>query len=268
MKLSVIDTLCPRDSLRDKLSLLERLGIEGIELESALPAIAQEGQENVLEALASSNVKLSTMLLGYQGGLQSQNREMREKTVDRIKQYLRACSDLGGVGVVTVPSDRRGRSPFRFSFGGNKENRKQSVVENYRTLGKYAQDLGVYIIIEPLDHFHTNFINTCDEAVEICRMTGSNMVRTCPDLFHMSIEEPNISEKIDGFSEYIIHLHIGDNDGKSKFAVLPGKGNLDFTSILGTLKKIQYSNYLSLDCRIPNEAEMDSSVQFLRTSML
>lgn len=267
LKISIIDTLCPRYSLQDKLYLLEQLGIEGIELETALSGSVQGKKERVLEALSSSKVKLSTVLLGYQGNLLSKNREMRERTVDRIKQYLRTCAELGGMGVVTVPSSRKSRSPFNFFLRSNEETRRALAVEQYRILGKYAQELGVYLIIEPLDRFQTNFINTCNEAVKICRMTGSDMVKICPDFFHMSIEEPNINEKIKEFSEYIVHLHIGDNDMKSKFAILPGKGNLDFINIFRVLREIKYSNYLSFDCRIPGEEELHSSTQFLKKLM-
>jgi sugar phosphate isomerase/epimerase len=243
---------------------LEQLGIKGIELETALSGLIQEKKESVGEALSNSTVKLSTVLLGYQGDLVSKHREIRERALERIKQYLKACAELGGIGVVTVPSRRKGRSPLDLFLPRKKENKKALAIEQYRTLGKYATELGVYIIIEPLDHFRTNFVNTCDEAVEICRMTGSGMVKICPDLFHMSIEEPSINERIKEFSDYVVHLHVGDNDLKSRFAILPGKGTLDFMNILRTLKETRYSNYLSLDCRIPSEEELLSSVGFLK----
>jgi len=229
--------------------------------------LVQEKKESVLSALSSSKVKLSTMLLGYQGNLLSKNRKKRERTLHRIEQYLKACAELGGIGVVTVPSPPKSRSLFNFLLPNNKETKRALVVEQYRILGRYAQELGAYIIIEPLDHFRTNFLNTCDEAVEICRMTGSDMVKICPDFFHMSIEEPNIDEKIKEFSDYIVHLHIGDNDMKSKFALLPGKGNLDFINIFRVLREIKYSNYLSFDCKIPGEEELHSSAQFLKKLM-
>ncbi len=233
-------------------------------MESALSGILQEKKKSVIESLSSSKVKLSTILLGYQGNLLSAHKETREKTVDRIMAYMKACADLGGIGVVTIPSHRKKRRLFSFLTGDSKEIKKDLAVQQYKLLGKYAQDLGVYIIIEPVDHFQTDFINTCDEAVELCRNTGSDMVKICPDLFHMSIEEPNINEKIRELHEYIVHLHMGDNDRKSRFAVLPSRGNLDFRGILEALRNINYSNYLSFDCRIPSEEELDSSIQFLR----
>ena len=174
------------------------------------------------------------------------------------------CAELGGVGVVTIPSPRKKRNPFQFLMSLKNETKKSLAVEQYRTLGKHAQELGVYIMIEPLDRSRVNFINTCNEAVEICRMTQSDAVRICPDFFHMSIEEPGISKKIREFSEYIFHLHIGDNDSKSKFAMLPGRGKLDFKAIFDALRKTRYSNYLSLDCAIPSKEELASSVQYLR----
>lgn len=264
LKISVIDTLCPRDSLQDKLCFLEQLGIEGIELESTLSGSAQEKEKSVREALSASKVKLSTVLLGYQGDLLSKHREIRQKTLEKIKQSMEVCAKLGGIGVVTVPSPRKSHNLFTIQLSRSKEARKRLAIEQYAILGKYAEELNVYVIIEPLDNSLTNFINTCNQAAEICRMSGSGMVKICPDFFHMSIEEPNISEKIKQFSDYIVHLHIGDNDMKSKFAVMPGKGNLDLKGIFGALKTINYFNYLSFDCKIPSEEELRSSVHFLK----
>ena len=264
LKISVIDTLCPGHSLREKLCLLEQLGIEGIELESALSWPLHEKRKVAHDLLSSSRVKLSAVLMGYQGNLLSRNKKFRKRALNRIREYMDTCAELDGVGVVTIPSPRKKRNPFQFFMSPKKETRKSLAVEQYKKLGKYAQELGIYIFIEPLDRSRVNFINTCTEAVEICRMTESDAVRICPDFFHMSIEEPDISEKIYEFSEYILHLHIGDNDSKSEFAILPGKGKLDFVAIFDVLKKIKYSNFLSLDCKIPSKDELASSVQYLR----
>jgi sugar phosphate isomerase/epimerase len=264
LKISVIDTLCPGHSLQERLSLLEQLGIEGIELESALSWPLQEKKKFVHDLLSTSKVKLSSVLIGYQGNLLSKNKEKRKKALNRIKEYMKACAELDGVGVVTIPSPHKRRNPFQFLMSPKKETKKLLAAEQYRELGKYAQELGVYVMIEPLDRSRVDFINTCNEAVEICRMTGSDAVRICPDFFHMSIEEPEISEKINDFSQYIIHLHIGDNDLKSKVAILPGRGKIDFADILDTLTKNKYTNYLSLDCAIPNEEQLAASVQYLR----
>jgi len=264
LKISAIDTLCPGNSLREKIYLLEQLGIEGIELESALSWPLSEKIKTANDILSTSKVKLSAVLVGYQGKLLSRNNRTRKKTIDRIKKYMEACAELDGVGVVTVPSPHKSRNPFQFFMYPRKENKKSLAVEQYRKLGKYAQELGIYIMIEPLDRSRVNFINTCNEAVDICRKTENDAVRICPDFFHMSIEEPEISKRINELSEYIPHLHIGDNDSKSEFAILPGKGKLDFVAIFGALRKIKYSSYLSLDCKIPTKEELASSVQYLR----
>jgi sugar phosphate isomerase/epimerase len=264
LKISVIDTLCPGLSLQERLSLLEQLGIEGIELESALSWPLQEKKEFVHDLLSSSKVKLSSVLIGYQGNLLSRNKKKRERTLDRIKEYMNVCAELDGVGVVTIPSPHKKRNPFQFLMSTKKETKKSLAVEQYSKLGKYAQELGIYIMIEPLDRSRVDFINTCNEAVEICRMTGSDAARICPDLFHMSIEESEISEKIQEFSQYILHLHIGDNDSKSKVALLPGRGKINFADIFNTLKKNRYGKYLSLDCVIPNKEQLAASVQYLR----
>ncbi len=268
LRLSIIDTLCPRNNLLEKLELLEQIGIEGIELESALSGGVQDKIKSVREALSSSVVKLSTVLIGYQGGLIERNRDSREKTLNDIKRYMDACVCLNGVGVVTIPSPHRRRGLFGISLHRNRESNNALAVEQYRTLDKYAHDLGVYVIIEPVDHFQTDFINTCDQAVEICKMTDTDTIKICPDFFHMSIEHENIAEKLQELSDYIAHLHIGDCDNKSKFAVMPGRGQIDFASASEALRAKGYSNYLSFDCAIPNEEELVQGVHFLEERFL
>jgi len=268
LKLSIIDTLCPRNSLLEKLELLEQIGIEGIELETSVSWPVQDKIKSVHEALSSSKVKLTTLLIGYQGGLLAKNRDIREKTLEEMKRYMETCSRLGGSGVVTIPSPLRHRGLFDISIRRNKETAKALAIEQYKTLGEYARNLGVYVIIEPVDHFQTNFINTCDQAVEICKMTRAEMIKICPDFFHMSIEHENIADKIREFSDFIVHLHIGDRDNKSKFAVMPGRGNLDLKSAFEALKAINYSYYLSLDCKILDEKELRWGIHFLEEAFL
>ena len=255
-------SICPNHDLFSKLSLIEKLHIDGIELEMNSKENPEKKKKNLTETFSSSSIKLSAIHLGFLGELQSTRFLQRRKAIEKTKQFLKVCAELGGIGVITIPSQFKRAKPGLTSRSAKKI--KAKIAEVYGKLGEYAQDVGAYIILEPIDHTLVDFINTCSEAVDIIKMTGSDMVKICPDFHHMSIEEPAISSKIIEFASYIKHIHINDDGFEKTLSKLPGEGSLDFSSIINSLKEIKYQNCLSFDCGIPNEEKLLTSIELVK----
>jgi sugar phosphate isomerase/epimerase len=58
----------------------------------------------------------------------------------------------------------------------------------------------------------------------------------------MNIEEIDFSDSIIKSGNFLKHIHFSDSNRK-----MPGLGHINFDSILKTLRKIQYNNYIGLE---------------------
>jgi sugar phosphate isomerase/epimerase len=82
------------------------------------------------------------------------------------------------------------------------------------------------------------------------------------DFFHMNIEEADIAKSIEDAGSYIMHVHLADSN-----RLLPGYGHTDFKSGFNALKKINYRNFMALECRIPGDPdiELPKCVKYLKS---
>lgn len=79
-----------------------------------------------------------------------------------------------------------------------------------REIGKKMEPYGMRLVIEPLNRYETNFINTVPEGAEIARRIGCDNVKTMVDFFHHSMVG-GTDKDILSHKEYIGHIHVASN---------------------------------------------------------
>ena len=109
------------------------------------------------------------------------------------------------------------------------------VVKNLKDACKYAEERGKQICLEPLNRFETDFINTCDQALQMCKDVGSPALKIQLDTFHMNIEEKNQAEAIRKAGKLLAHVHACGCDRGT-----PGNDHIDWKGIAQALKDIGY----------------------------
>jgi len=259
MKIAVQENLVPGKTFSEKVPNIEKYGFEGVEVQGRDLTQKIEG---IKSALSTSKVKFSTVCSGYGGDLLGSDRQTRQTAIEGIKERLKICADLGGVGVITVPTFRDPKIPDLYPWYPDvKEVEKQILIEECKILGDYADDVGAYVILEPLNRYETHFLNRLQQAVEICKAVGREHVKIMADFFHMNIEEPDIPSSLEEASEYIVHIHLADSNRQ-----LPGCGHTDFESPFRVLKKTGYKNFMALECRVPGDPHetLPKCVEYLR----
>jgi len=259
MKLAVQENMVPGKTFLEKLRNAEKYGFEGVEVWGTnLP----QRLETVKEALSTSNIKISTVCSGYGGDLLGADRKTRETAINDIKDRLKISAELGAVGVITVPTFRGPKIPDLYPWRTDvMEIEKEILIEECKILGKYADDVGAYVILEPLNRYETHFIRRLEQAVEVCEAVGKEHVKIMADFFHMNIEEADIPSSIEKAKDYIVHVHLADSN-----RLLPGYGHTDFKSGFTALKRIGYNRFMALECGIPGdpEIELPKCVNYLR----
>ena len=242
MRLAVQDVMVPAETFIEKLQKMESYSFEGVEVRGAdMPKKFRE----LKTALKSSKVKFSTVC-GFPGDLLGADRKTRETAIQTLKDLLSMCGELGGVGVITVPTFGGPKISDLYPWCPRVEDvEKKILIEELKILGNYAEDVGAYVILEPLNRYETHLIRRLEQAAEICKVVGMDYVRMMADFFHMNIEEADISSSIEDAADFIVHIHLADSN-----RLLPGYGHTDFKMPFKALKGVGYKNFMALECRL------------------
>jgi D-psicose/D-tagatose/L-ribulose 3-epimerase len=112
----------------------------------------------------------------------------------------------------------------------------RTVARNLKELCKYAEDRQKQVCLEPLNRFETDFINTCDQALDMVESVGSPALKIHLDTFHMNIEEKNQAAAIRKAGKLLGHFHACGSDRGT-----PGNDHIDWEPIAKALKAIKYN---------------------------
>lgn len=118
----------------------------------------------------------------------------------------------------------------------------KTVVRHLKTLSRYAEARGLQICLEPLNRFETDFINTCDQALQMVRDVDSPALKIQLDTFHMNIEEKNQAAAIRKAGKHLAHLHACGCDRGT-----PGNDHIDWPGIARALKDIGYQGDIVIE---------------------
>ncbi len=110
-----------------------------------------------------------------------------------------------------------------------------AVVKNLKALAKLAQDAGVELVVEPLNRFETDFLNTCEQGLKLIKAVGAKNVNLHLDTFHMNIEEKNQADAIRRAGTRLTHFHACGTDRGT-----PGNDSLNWGPIVAALHEIGY----------------------------
>ena len=90
--------------------------------------------------------------------------------------------------------------------------------------------------MEPLNRFETDFINTCDQALEMIADVNSPALLVQLDTFHMNIEEKNQAAAIRKAGKKLGHFHACGSDRGT-----PGNDHIDWKGIAAALREVGYN---------------------------
>ena len=114
--------------------------------------------------------------------------------------------------------------------------------EAVREIATYAQPQGVDLILEPVNRYEINFINSVDEGAALLERLAIPGLKLMPDVFHMNIEDASIEGNLKKYIAHIAYVHFADSN-----RLAPGWGHLDFHSIVGALNAVDYTGWTSVE---------------------
>jgi len=234
----------------------KRIGYDGLELNpEASPraidvsAIKRALGENEFEIAA---IGTKTAYLKYGSYLASPLEERREFVLHYVEDCCRLAEGLN-CSIVQLGIALQGSR-----LEEDKYTARKRLIAGLKEICETASDRGITILVEPLNRFLGQLLNTFDEASEIVNAVGTPNIKLMGDLFHMNIEERSIEDSIRKSAELLKYLHVNDSN-----RLAPGEGHLNFEKILSALNAISYSGYITVEI-IPKPSPDDALTKSIR----
>jgi len=263
MKLSIVlstqpasfSALAYKGNIEENIKQIKKLGYDGVELAIRNPK--EVDIEQIQSILNSNNLPVPAIGTGQafgEEGLSFTHSDplIRQKAIERIKNQITFAKNFNAVVIIGLV---RG-------YVGKGEDRDEAYKNMLYAFDKCASfDENVKIVIEPINRYETNLLNTVAETVEFIEELGKPNVGLLLDTFHMNIEEPNIVESMKVAREKIFHFHIADSNRWH-----PGAGHINFYEIYEALQQINYTGFVSAEILpMPNpEAAAANNIKYLK----
>jgi sugar phosphate isomerase/epimerase len=264
MKLACQENLIPGETALEKWRYIEPLGFAGIELRGTSDLGLKKRLPELREAKRQGAV-FSSVCVSMGNFIGDLDPETRRDAVTNLKSQLSVIAELGGTGVVTPASyGKFSRVLQRLASPASPEEHQRIVADSLAEAGEHAQREGVVVLLEPLNRYEDNTVNTLAQASALCEATGQGSVKVMADLYHMNIEEDDTPTAIRESGNYLAHVHICDSNRHE-----PGCGHIDFKAACEALQAIGYDGYLALECRLraPVADALRGTVDVLRAAM-
>ena len=222
----------------DSISKAAETGYHGVELAlSGAEDVDAPSLQKWLDRAGMSVSCISTGLVYAQKGLYMTHPDpgMRQETV-RLFQGLIPLAAAHG-GLINI-----GRARGWAAQGQTLDQARGLFLDCIERILPMAEREGVTLLIEPVNRYEINFINSLDDAARMLDMIGGSNMGIMADCFHMNIEDDTFEGSFTRNARYVRYVHIADSNRKA-----PGQGHTDFDMILRVLKQIGYNGWLSLE---------------------
>ena len=182
-------------------------------------------------------------------GLIDFNPAVQRFHMDRCRRYLDLCYEYGCENLLLVLGEYIWEQQV---FGQDAQ--WQWGVANVRELGRYAQALGLQIVLE-LEPFKLSLVNTIDTMLRF--LDDVNMPQTVlancdiSHLYLMGIEAKQV-ERLRG---RVGHVHLSDCNGKVHGDLPPGRGVVPIIEYLAALRDIGFDRTVSIELEYSPEPD-------------
>lgn len=168
-----------------------------------------------------------------------------------------------GIKVIVFGSGGARRVPDGFDY----DKAEEQLVVFGQMLGKWAENEGVMVAVEPLNRLECNILNTLEEAANYVRKVNMPAFRLLVDSFHLDMEGES-TDSIVKNADILVHAHIATKANR----LPPGGEDHDFSPFFQALKDANYTGRLSIEARLPDPADsalyirqIQSAINLLRS---
>jgi sugar phosphate isomerase/epimerase len=239
------------------LAEIAALGYDGVELAVRDPDTVDLAA--IETSLRAERLAVSALGTGQAYGedglsLTDPRAEIRAEAMRRLQGHIQLAAQLGAVVIVGLI---RGRATPETP-------RAQALAWLEAALGDcaaHAEAHGVRLVLEPINRYETDLINTLDDGLALLRRVGAPpaVLGLLPDTFHMNIEEASLEDSLRRAAGHILHFHAADSNRWH-----PGAGHLRFDRLLAVLTdEVCYDGWVSVET-LPKPDALTAAKEGLR----
>ena len=241
------------DDFKD-IQMLKEIGYDGIEI-----FLAEPEKSNLKELgpfLESIDMKcLGALGLGPDNNPASPDASVRQAGLETIKRAIDALHSVNGVNLC---------GPYHSAFATFSRNSAQEIeyersAEILRQAAEYAAQAGITLTPEALNRFECYLVNTMAQLRKLVEMVDHPNLSAMFDPFHANIEEKSFSESIETIAPVLSYVHISENDRGT-----PGSGVIPWDEVFGTLSKIGYDGWMSVEAFSRNNEDFANAINVWR----
>ena len=233
--------------ISESFALASQYGFDGIEVHLRDPHDVD--WEEMVELSCRYSLPVTTLGTGMAAGMDGltftdPEAGVRIRAVERVKEHIRLAARLGSAVTIGVLNGRLGTNVEQSA------QRREHHLACLKECCHAAADLGVSLLLEPLNRYECDWLNTTADALSIIAQLGFANLKYLADTFHMNIEEVNIAASMRRAGSALGYIHLVDSNRCG-----PGQGHLPFGEVLKALVDVGYDGYLSLECLPKPDAE-------------
>lgn len=179
---------------------------------------------------------------------------MRKRAMEVFQELIDLAGEFGGI--VNVGRTRGFEAPDQ-----TREEIERMFIDTMQMLCHKAEQRQVQLLIEPVNRYEINFINSLDEGTSVLERVERQNCGLHADVFHMNIEDDRIGESLIRNGRWVKYVHLADSN-----RLAPGLGHLDFDEVFEALKTIRYDGWVSVEI-LPGKEPDDMArraIQYLR----
>ncbi|ADV11581.1 sugar phosphate isomerase/epimerase family protein [Mesorhizobium ciceri] len=173
-----------------------------------------------------------TMGLSADADVSSEDKAVVTKGKALLSDAVKAVRDIGGIRLGGILYSMHGKYdglPTRTGW--------MNSADAIAATAEVARDSGVQIVLEVVNRFESNLLNTTAQGLKFIKDTGRDDVFLHLDTFHMNIEEASQAEAIRLAGDKLGYFHFNEN-----YRGYLGTGTIDFASIFSALVDIGFHN--------------------------
>ena len=227
-----------RDPLSVSLPKIAEMGYDGVEL--ALLDRSQVDMAELKRLLSSTGLSVPTVSTGqvFAAGrcsFAAADAATREKAETLFSGLIDIAAELGAM-------INAGRVRGAVEGNGDRAEVEARVADSLRRMGERAKRAGVTLLLEPVNRYEIDLLNSCAETAAFLDRFSLDGVKLMPDVFHMNIEDPSIEGSLMRFAARAGYIHFADSNRH-----FPGSGHLDFSAITGALRASGYEGWIGAE---------------------
>jgi len=232
------------------------LGYDGVEL--ALKRADEVGRAELAGWLKETGIEVSCISTGQvyaDTGLMftEPDAAKRAEVEAGFRTIVDLAADFGRLVNVGRVRGQIGNAP--------REEAEGRFIDMARSLCDYAAGQNVTLVLEPVNRYEIDFINSVEEGVELMKKVDRPNMKLMPDVFHMNIEDATIGGELAKHIAHVAYVHLADSN-----RLAPGQGHTDFEDILANLNRAGYDGWVSVEI-LPKpdpDTAARQAIEFLR----